>query len=553
MTDQTEARTFDLSLLPSYFPHSEFREGQRECIEKILNAFASGKRFVMLEAPTGAGKSAIGLTVSRFFDSAYYLTVQKILQSQIVKDFGSDDVVDLKGRNAYDCNYWDYRDMWIQGGEPLPQADLRPFPKPAKTIGCDIGVCKVRDNKSKAEVCFTGGGTVPLCPYWKRVKEAQDAHLAVMNFKSFLYQTTFSNSFGIRELIVIDECHRAEPELLDFISISIMDTPFSPLRWPQLETAEEYAEFIKDNNLIEMVEEKERYAKYAGKAKEADEWASMKFKLELFLSADSTKWVSLWKEIKDGKARILELKPIMLEDYAYKYLFDHGVCILMMSATILSADEMRKMLSIKKEECFAYKMKNRFPKQNRPIIVQNVGSMSFKNKAETHPKLVDKTTEICRRHKDQRGIIHTHNFEITKWFLNECPKDVKVRFLYQENFTSKEDMLLEHSKQQNSIIIAPAMHEGLDLKGDLSRFQIIAKVPYPSLGDNPQLKARMEMSPNYYSWLTALKIVQSYGRSVRSETDWAITYIIDSDFGFFTKRSSDMLPDWFTEAIKWPD
>lgn len=541
----------DLNLIDKHFVMPSYRDGQKECIEKVLTAFNNGKRFVIVEGPTGSGKSAIGLTISKFFDSCYYLTSGKLLQSQLVNDFGSVNVVDLKGRNAYDCNYWDNRNAWIQTGQALPSDDVKQYPQPGKTVGCDSGVCKVRDNKSKLEICFQNGKA--LCPYWKRVQEAQNAHLAVMNFKSFLYQTTFSNNFDKRQIIIVDECHRAEPELLDFISISLMDTPFAPLRWPKLETAQEYADFIREENLLDVVEQKERYAKYAGKAREADEWASLKFKIDLFLNADPTHWVSLWKEVKNGAARILELKPIFLEDYAYKYLFDHGYYILMMSATILSADEMRKMLSIPKEECFAYKMKNRFPKQNRPIIVQNVGSMSYNNKAETHPKLVDKTTEICRRHKDQKGIIHTHNFEITKWFLNECPKDVTERFLYQENFFNKEDMLAEHAKTTNSIIIAPAMHEGLDLKGDLSRFQIIAKVPYPSLGDNPQLKARMELSPNYYNWLTALKIVQSYGRSVRSETDWAITYIIDSDFGYFTKRASDMLPEWFTEAIKWSE
>lgn len=546
---QQKELSFDLSLIQSYFPHESFREGQKECIEKALGAFESGKKFVMLEAPTGAGKSAIGLTIARFFGNAYYLTVQKILQSQIIKDFGSDNVVDLKGRNAYECNYWDNRNEWIKNGDPLPDTDTKLYPKPNKPIGCDVGVCKVRDDKSKLAICFNSNGKA-LCPYWGQVAKAQTSHLAIMNFKSFLFQTTFTDNFGERSILILDECHRAEPELLDFISISIMDMAFSPLRWPMLDSASDYAEFIRESNLLDTVEQKERYARYAGQSKEADEWASLKFKLNLFLAADSTHWVSMCKEIKDGRARILELKPIFLEKYAYEYLFSKADYVLMMSATILSADEMRSMLSIDKSECFAYKMKNRFPKKNRPIVVQDVGSMSYNKKAETHPKLVDKVTEICKRHVNHKGIIHTHNFEITKWLLNECPMETSKRFLFQEDFASKDEMLAKHAASANTIIVAPAMHEGLDLKGDLSRFQIIAKVPYPSLGDNPQLKARMEKSPNYYNWLTALKIVQSYGRSIRSENDWAITYVLDSDFNMFCKRASNMLPEWFTEAIQ---
>jgi Rad3-related DNA helicase len=50
--------------------------------------------------------------------------------------------------------------------------------------------------------------------------------------------------------------------------------------------------------------------------------------------------------------------------------------------------------------------------------------------------------------------------------------------------------------------------------------------------------------------LTAVKLVQSVGRSVRSETDYADTYILDEAVHKFLKDAKRMLPGWFTEAIK---
>ena len=337
-----------------------------------------------------------------------------------------------------------------------------------------------------------------------------------MNFKSFLFQTTFSDNFGSRDLMIIDEAHRAEPELLDFINISIMDTPFSPLRWPKLDSAKEYAEYIVEEEIVEKVTEKQRYAAYAGKVREAEEWSNLLFKLKLFLEADNDEWIAQWKETKTGAARIVELKPIFLRDYAHKYLFDKADHILLMSATILSANLMREMLDIKKEDCYAYKMKNRFPKKHRPIVIDTVGSMSYRNKHDTMPKLVKKSIEICKKHKDHKGIIHTHNFEIANNIIDAAPADIKSRLLFQRNYPSKEKMLEVHGQSADSIIIAPAMHEGLDLKDGLSRFQIITKMPYPQLGDNKQLRARMELSPDYYGWLTALKLVQSSDHSSAS-------------------------------------
>ena len=42
------------------FPYSEIRDQQTEAIEFCMEEFKNGKRFVVIEAGTGVGKSAIG-------------------------------------------------------------------------------------------------------------------------------------------------------------------------------------------------------------------------------------------------------------------------------------------------------------------------------------------------------------------------------------------------------------------------------------------------------------------------------------------------------------
>ena len=84
----------------TYFPHPSIRDTQQDAIQRILDAYVNKKkRYVVLEAGTGVGKSAIGMTVSRYLnnnvdtshddvygDGAYFLTTQKILQKQYVKN-----------------------------------------------------------------------------------------------------------------------------------------------------------------------------------------------------------------------------------------------------------------------------------------------------------------------------------------------------------------------------------------------------------------------------------------------------------------------------------
>jgi Rad3-related DNA helicase len=222
----------------------------------------------------------------------------------------------------------------------------------------------------------------------------------------------------------------------------------------------------------------------------------------------------------------------------------------MMSATILQPKIVYDSLGIDPSDAYAYRMKNRFPEEKRPIYFQPAGSMSYKNKQATMPKLLKSIESIAKKYPDQKGIIHTHNFEIAKFVIQKGSKNLKQRLFFQEHYFNKDEMLKKHALSKNGIIIAPAMHEGLDLKDDLSRFQIICKVPYPSFKDNEQLKIRMQLSQDYYNWLTALKLIQSYGRSIRSVDDWADTYILDDDFSRFKRNCLKLLPKWFLEVIQ---
>ena len=64
------------------FPHGTFRNNQDNVIKQICEAFNSGYKCIILEAPTGFGKSAISITVARTLRSSYICTATKDLQTQ---------------------------------------------------------------------------------------------------------------------------------------------------------------------------------------------------------------------------------------------------------------------------------------------------------------------------------------------------------------------------------------------------------------------------------------------------------------------------------------
>ena len=564
---------FDLNKIPEHFPFDTFREGQLECIEFILKAFMSGKKYVVLEAPTGAGKSAIGMAVAKFFESSYYLTVQKVLQTQIMNDFGSGEVVDLKGRSAYACTFYENFGKNAVQRKAMFQKDLDRLLDAPPT--CDKGYCRKKDKARRCKLCFPyqpdenesaaekAFNTMyhSLCPYYKQIANTMAARLAIMNYSSFLYQRAIAQRFGTRDLLIIDEAHQAEPQLLDFISITIDDKRLQKLDYKleEYELPQEYYMSFKENDILGKVQAIAEMAEEAEDTETADEYEGLVRKIQAFYTSieEDEDWVAEFKVVEQGQGqkrytyRSVTLKPIFVHSKSHQLMFNNGSNVLMMSATILDVDIFCHSLGIPRNQVAAYRMKNRFPVANRPIVVDSAAKIvgGPAKMKEWAPKLVAKVDEILDRYEDDRGIVHTHNFAIADYLMEKSRH--RHRFLYQKRFATKEDMLRKHDSSTNTIIVAPALHEGLDLRGDLSRIQLICKVPWPNFKDNKQLERRMEIDQRYYTWLTALKLIQSSGRSIRSETDWAHTYVLDEVFNRFMLEAASMIPSWFKDAVNY--
>ena len=99
-----------------FFPYSKPRPQQVEAIDRIISAWESGKRFAIVEAGTGVGKSAIGITIAKYITSnsipkegfesgAHFLTTQKILQDQYMSDFKQHGMLSIKSSANYGCRY----------------------------------------------------------------------------------------------------------------------------------------------------------------------------------------------------------------------------------------------------------------------------------------------------------------------------------------------------------------------------------------------------------------------------------------------------------------
>jgi len=547
--------------IDKYFVKDEYRPGQKECIKFIIDAFNNGKEYVIVEAPTGSGKTAIAMTVAKMLGSAYYLTSTKQLQDQLSNEFGK-TLASLKGKNAYPCDVIDrHRSLFSS----MLGTNLETLKRTHNN--CSVGLCKLSSEicnycfKDTVKQTAAGFNRYSDCDYHEALNIAKFSKYVTMNYNNFLCHANYTSNFSdIKDLLILDEGHNAEGQLLDFMSLTLNDQYLRHINWfiPKFDTVKEYYEWLIDSNFHNSITsaiatmKMDKNSNDKERLKLIQELEDVLAKYNKFINTyDTAEWVFEYRQFTYGglNCNSVVFKPIFVNDFSYDLMFKHSKFKLIMSATILDVNIFKRSLGISDDKVAAIRLKNRFDVKNRPIYFAPVAKMvGGKDKSDVWmPKLAAGVDKILKKYPDKKGIIHTHNFAIMDYLNKNCK--YADRFINQRDFNDKSHLLKHHSESDNSVIIAPAMHEGVDLFGDLSRFQIICKVPYANFYDDKQLKRRIELDNRFYTWQTACKLLQSIGRSVRSVDDYADTYVLDESFDKFIKDAGSMIPSWFKESV----
>ncbi len=537
--------------IKSKFPYPTIRSQQLEAINFILDSVnKSNKKYIVIEAGTGVGKSAIGLTAARILSAnstkensgAYFLTTQKILQEQYVKDFGGfkGPMKSIKSSSNYTCNF----NKKSSCGESLRAL------KTAEKSSRFFKACAFNCIYKKSKEVFIAGSE------------------GVTNFPYFLAETQYSGKLTPRDVLVIDEAHNVDNELSKFIEITISDkfcNSFLGMQIPRGLTQHQYVKWMTDDYLVKTsaklshlekmmekyvgLKEKIRSGEFASVAKKFEMLDKHVCKVRRFLELyNNQNWVmnDLPADSYSKTSRKLQFKPIDIAPYAEEMLYRFGETVIFMSATILDRDAFAESVGIPKSEMAFVSLPSPFPAENRPVIYAGVGKMNSSSIQDTLPKIVEAVKQIMKEHKNEKGIIHCHSYKVASYIK----KNIRSSRILIHGSDNRDLILEKHKKAKSAtVLLSPSMTEGVDLKGDLSRFQIICKVPYPYLGDK-LVRKKMNKWRWWYPLQTAKTILQSVGRSVRSKDDSAATYILDADFERFYNSNRNLFPNTFKESLK---
>jgi Rad3-related DNA helicase len=515
------------SKISEFFPFPEIRPAQEEALSAIERAYANHKKFVVLEVPTGGGKSGIAVAAAQWAKAVlgggtYILSPQKTLTAQYIGSFSQVGIRELRGRNSYECV--DFSTDCEHG------AILR---------GRDDNVCQ-------------------HCPYRLAKQEFISSPLGVTNFSYYLSEMGHAGKLGRRSMLILDEGHNIEMALLGETDIEIK--PRKQLQYgitslPQstsVEDCQEWARKVVCPAIDNYVQEEEKINHSTNEEKIASfqrvsSARKMLLRLGRFVNSNVTaEWVAWTTQEKS-----VVIRPLTPKLHAGRMLFNNADMIIIMSATILDLKTFTRNLSIDEDDCEFLALPSDFPPENREILYHPIGSMAHAHQDATLPLLAKFVTRVLAElHPHEKGVVHTHTRKINQYLVTHL-QEFDSRIVTYHHSKDRDRALEAHcSSPRPTVLFTPGMAEGLDLKDDLARFQVICKVPYPYLDHYTQ--ARIKQDSAWYQWRTSLTLVQATGRSVRSKDDHAITYVTDTEFERFIAKNKNSFPRWWLDAIRWP-
>jgi hypothetical protein len=526
----------------SYFPDNFTpREQQIAGLQQIHEAINSGEKFIIVQAPTGSGKSFFSKTLANttklcpadlrklienytaydesYVDScksfssfgAFALTTTKALQNQYKDLFEHANI--FKGKSNYQC-----------------EVD--------ENFTVDLAPCVISSKLKKQ--CWSDCA----CPYYEARNDALASQFAVLNYASFF---NLPEHLKKRQILICDESSEVEDEIIKNYSVSVNYKQFTFLgiEIEKLKTEEPKKVIGWLSDVHTAV--KEAVEVYNGRAryeKNKIELSKQQQRKDIAEAISNT--INHWEDaqyIIEKDAEKVHITPFKIDKLS-TCLFDYAEVVILMSATIVDKDIFAKNLGITK---FKYiEIPSTFEPKKSPIYCHNKYPLSYKTLTTNLPKVIDLIEQIAENHKGEKGIIHTHTFAITQALQNRLHGK---RFLYREEGTNNESIVREHNlRTDDTVLVSPSLTMGLDLKGDLGKWQVIVKLPYPSLA-NKRVKMLFEKEPNWYKMRMFVSLIQAAGRCTRTKEDECVTYILDGLSGKTIVENRDILPKHFLARI----
>jgi len=521
----------------------KFKDWWPDQWETIVEVSDSPQKVYLLDAPTGVGKTVVGVGIHRLSGKrCIYITRTKQLQSQI--DFPGIVKV-MMGRENYPC---------LKHPDDFHPGDSSSYTA-ANCTDSKKKPCELKDK----------------CPYFLAKKEALASPLAVLNTSYYLTEVNGPGKFSGAELLVVDEVDSLEDELMNYIQFSVTEKQLKGLGIPlpvdpsSLQAWLDWGDMIRTVIVAKIEEHQGQLAltfednwqpSQLTQRKKVTQLEKFNDRVDWFLGAfDVDTWVFYPRKDEESGEREWIFKPIFISDYTDRFLWRHATQFLGMSATIFDPHIVAGTLGLQDGQGHYKRLDSPFPVKNRPIFYSPVADLTKRTMDTERLKLLPAVQALINRYPNEKILIHTVSYRLRDFLVKNLEQDR----LISHTKWNREDKLEEFKDSfEPLVMLSPSFDRGVDLPQEKCRCIIICKVPYLYKGD-PQIIGRMKAlgGQKWYVIKAAQTLVQMSGRAVRSKDDYCDTYILDRQFGRLFSQMKHMkiatgdpiFPEWWAAAV----
>ena len=503
--------------LPS--PFLSWRPNQAAAIQKMVN---SEDRFIIQAHPTGAGKSVTYISAALLANTSrtMILTSTKALQDQLMRDFDCLGLVDIRGQNAYACRKY-------------------------SGLSCAEGPCHW------GNTCYLKDGG---CDYYDAQRAARESRLVVTNYAYWMVISQFSeeDNLGDFDTLILDESHNAPAALMGYLTIDIeldlfqsilgvdlpnlgQDTP----KWKHWAT-------LTKRLLVDKNEELKQSILRGGADVSLCHRVGRLKRLERDLSTliDRVQQNSWYFYRHPAGLTIGYIEPA--KGWAEHALFCQIPRVIMVSATV--RPRTAEMLGLATGQYSFEDYPSIFPRSQCPVYWLRTLRLNKNTPVDEVERIwAPQIDRIIGSRLDRKGIVHTHSYARVD-ILRDHSRYADI--FYINNRYNTRAVVQEFRKAAPpAVMVSPVLTTGWDFPLDACEFQVIGKLPFPSLGDG-LLAERVRRDKGLMSYLTMQNLVQACGRGMRSAEDHCENFIVDDSIEWWLKQNRALAPGWFLESYK---
>lgn len=586
---------------PLEFPFDHYREGQEEAIETIKSSLKQKGSKVLLEGPTGSGKtiSVMHPSLEKSLSKGQKLIFTTAKNSQHLL---ASETVQLFRKNHNEISFLDMKSKSEMCAQEEVNCDPKVCPY-AKDYHTKVFEKDLRKTLSARKILSSRAikklsKDNEVCPYQVQKIAAEYADVIVADYNYVFSPSSLIDLFAkngelknqSKPVLLVDEAHNLASRARDYFSTKISLHKFErlesffataprELQSITVELMDKARLFFRDLLKTGSVRDASVLGGKLDQAKiQLDELVSTYLRSQALITEEDPV-LGLFFEVSKTMNMILlervEIRPLISKDDTGN-VFMEMVCqdaawwlgdiynafdqVLAFSATLKPFEFHQKTMGLEDTDLKFLHLKSAFPQENRAILVAKDVSTKYRDR-EKYFKKISQT--ILKTMQLKKGCYAA--FFPSYAYMNKIKSSLEasdIELIVQKPGMRSwqiQKVLEEAAEQETSALIlgvqGGVLAEGVDYKDNLLSGVFVVGPAVPMYNQKRELmreyyEEQYEDGFNYaYSYPAVSKSIQAAGRLIRTPEDKGIIVLFDDRFNTRTYFSA-YPKDWQEGSIK---